>query len=64
MFGTTGANLRAAADLAAPGRIVGGPVVATAFIARERNFRKLTAPFKVGPPKMPGPMVFPAIEIG
>jgi hypothetical protein len=54
----------ATARVAAPRRIIGGPVAANAFIGCERSFRKLTAAFKVGPPKMPDPMVFPEIEIG
>ena len=62
MFGTTGANLKAAGRIVAPRRVE--PFAKSAFIGRERNFRKLTAPFKVGPPNMLDPMVFPAIESG
>jgi hypothetical protein len=62
MFGTTAANLKAARRVVAPRRVE--PIANEAFIGRERNFRKRTAPFKVGPPNMPDPMVFPAIESG
>ena len=57
MFGTTGENRKAASRVVAPRRVE--PIAHGAFIGRERNFRKLTAPFKVGLPKYARPYGFP-----
>ena len=58
MFGEAGANLKA---VRAAARCRWDATVAN---RRERGFRNLVVPFKLGPPMIPDAMAFAAIEIG
>jgi hypothetical protein len=62
VFGTTGANRKAAGRVVAPRRVE--PIANEAFIGCEHSFRNLTARFKLASPSMREPIIFPAIEIG